>query len=177
MSVRSVEMREKRRKELNELIRWIRTLCCGLELCGSPCVCLDIPPGCWSRACRPTGDPLKEPVDWRSVPRMDLIEVRYNRGGATGAGLQPSAPKSHRECLNGGPICRGTMISSYGIEPYHSFRCNLFTAGSLSSIIVSLITSSSIGKLQLQTTTGIFVGFGLMYTTGTALSSFLGANA
>lgn len=81
------------------------------------------------------------------------------------------------ELLNDGPICRGTMISSYGIEPYPSFSCNLFTAGSLSSIIVSLITLSSIGELRLQTTTGVFIGFGLLCTTGTALSSFLGANA
>ncbi|RPH75664.1 MAG: hypothetical protein EHM80_15885 [Nitrospiraceae bacterium] len=81
------------------------------------------------------------------------------------------------ELLNDGHTCRGTMISSYDIEPYPFFSCNPFTAGSLSSIIVSWITLSSIGEPRIQTTTGVFIGFGLMYTTGTALSPFLGANA
>lgn len=81
------------------------------------------------------------------------------------------------ELLNDGPICRGTMISSYGIEPYPSFSCNPFTAGSLSYVIVSLVALSYTEEHRLPTATGMFVGIGLMYTTGMALSLLMDAKA
>jgi zinc transporter, ZIP family len=69
------------------------------------------------------------------------------------------------------------MISSYVIEPYPSFSCNLFTAGSLSYVIVSLVALSYTEEHRLPTATGMFVGIGLMYTTGMALSLLMGAES
>ncbi|MBI4002435.1 MAG: zinc transporter ZupT [Nitrospira defluvii] len=79
--------------------------------------------------------------------------------------------------LAGGPTCFGTMISGYGVSPYLSITFYTLAAGSLLYVIVSLVALSYTGEHRLHTAMGIFVGIGLMYTTGMILSLLIGANA
>ena len=79
--------------------------------------------------------------------------------------------------LAGGPTCLGTVISGYGVSPYLSLAFYTLAAGSLLYVIVSLVALSYTGEHRLQTATGMFVGIGLMYCTGMALSLLIGANA
>ncbi|TKS60147.1 MAG: hypothetical protein EWM73_03197 [Nitrospira sp.] len=79
--------------------------------------------------------------------------------------------------LAGGPTCLGTVISGYAVSPYLSVACYTLAAGSLLYVIVSLVALSYTGEHRLQTATGMFVGIGLMYTTGMALSLLIGAKA
>ena len=79
--------------------------------------------------------------------------------------------------LAGGPTCLGTVISGYGIAPYLSLSFYALAAGSLLYVIVSLVALSYTAEHRLQTATGMFIGIGLMYTTGMALSLLIGAKA
>lgn len=79
--------------------------------------------------------------------------------------------------LAGGPTCLGTVISGYGVSPYLSLTFYTLAAGSLLYVIVSLIALSYTTGRRLLTATSMFVGIGLMYTTGMVLSLLIGANA
>ncbi|MEK6803015.1 MAG: zinc transporter ZupT [Nitrospirota bacterium] len=79
--------------------------------------------------------------------------------------------------LAGGPTCFGTVISGYGVSPYLSITFYTLAAGSLLYVIVSLIALSYTTGRRLHTAMGIFVGIGLMYTTGMILSLLIGAKA
>lgn len=79
--------------------------------------------------------------------------------------------------LAGGPTVLGTMISGYGVSPYLSVAFYTLAAGSLLYVIVSLGALSYTVEQLLQTATGMFIGIGLMYTTGMALSLLIGAKA
>ena len=80
--------------------------------------------------------------------------------------------------LAGVPTCLGTVISGYGgVSPYLSLTFYTLAAGSLLYVIVSLIALSYTTGRRPHTAMGIFIGIGLMYTTGMALSLLLGAKA
>lgn len=79
--------------------------------------------------------------------------------------------------LAGGPTCLGTVVSGYGVAPYLSLSCYALAAGSLLYVIVSLVALYYTEEHGLQTATGMFVGIGLMYTTGMVLSLLMGAKA
>jgi ZIP family zinc transporter len=79
--------------------------------------------------------------------------------------------------LAGGPTVLGTMISGYGVSPYLSVAFYTLAAGSLLYVIVSLVALSYTVEHRLQTATGMFIGIGLMYTTGMALSLLIGVKA
>lgn len=77
--------------------------------------------------------------------------------------------------LAGGPTCLGTVISGYGVSPYLSITFYTLAAGSLLYVIVSLIALSYTTGRRLHSAMGIFVGIGLMYCTGMALTLLIGA--
>ncbi len=77
--------------------------------------------------------------------------------------------------LAGGPTCLGTVISGYGVSPYLSITFYTLAAGSLLYVLVSLIALSDTTGRRLHTAMGIFVGIGLMYTTGMVLTLLIGA--
>ena len=79
--------------------------------------------------------------------------------------------------LAGGPICMGTVISGYGIEPYLSLNCYALVAGSLLHVIVSLVALSSHGEHRLQTAAHTFAGIWPTHTAGMALRLLIGAKA